>query len=81
MPNAATGSGSAAAPGIRARRNRARGQLHRARGLVDSDDEDRALRGEAYAEYLDEAAKTPGRDVPGLDAWLPALRAAARPAT
>ncbi len=28
----------------------------------------------------DEAAKTPGRDVPGLDAWLPALRAAVRPA-
>ena len=26
----------------------------------------------------DEAAKTPGRDVPGLDAWLPALKAAAR---
>ena len=25
----------------------------------------------------DEAAKVPGRDVPGLDAWLPALRAAA----
>ena len=29
----------------------------------------------------DEAAKTPGRDVPGLETWLPALRAAARPNT
>jgi predicted HD phosphohydrolase len=27
----------------------------------------------------DEAAKTPGRAVPGLDYWLPALRAAVRP--
>ena len=33
--------------------------LRAGRFVVDSDDEDRALRGEAYAEYLDEVAKTP----------------------
>ena len=48
-----------------------------------SADEVRAFEAEPHAaaavhlRRADEAAKVPGRDVPGLDAWLPALRAAA----
>ena len=55
-----------------------------AQGEAMSAGEVSAFEGREHAEAAvalrraDEAAKVPGREVPGLDAWIPALRAQAR---